>query len=149
MSLRLIARWSQPLYGLGSSTPVGLAAGGSRSCPLRPHQSLMSSSYSLHGQPFRALPSIFVNIVCFINLSSFILNMCPNSLSFRFLIVSMIVSSLAIVFRFNNIKFNEIFCVIYYKIEHRNLNKITYLQITFQCDDRDLFLKYCPRLTIF
>ena len=60
----------------------------SRSCPLRPHQFLMSRSQSLHGRPLRAFPSILANIACFISLLSFILHMCPNSLSFRLLIVS-------------------------------------------------------------
>ena len=71
----------------------------SKSCPLRPHQFLMSSSHSLHGRSLHDFPSILANIVCFISLLSFILHMCPNSLSFRFFIVSMTVSSLAIVFR--------------------------------------------------
>ena len=68
----------------------------SRSCRLRPHQSLISSSHSLHGRPFRGFPSIFANTVCLVSLFSFILHMCPNSLSFRFFIVSMVVSSIAI-----------------------------------------------------
>ena len=73
-----------------------------RFCPLRPHQSLISSSHFLHGRPLRDFPSIFANYVCFINQLSSILHMCPNSLSFRFLIMSITVSSVAIVFRMSS-----------------------------------------------
>ena len=51
-----------------------------RSCPLHPHQSLMSSSHSLQRRPPRGFPSIFANIVRFITLLSFILHMCLNTI---------------------------------------------------------------------
>ena len=37
---------------------------------------------------------------------------------------------------------NEIFSVVYQKIEREKLNKINYFHIMFQCIDPELFVKY-------
>jgi len=50
---------------------------------------------------------------------------------------------------FEQQKINEIFSVIYQKIEREKLNKMAYLNIIFAWTDAELFAKYYLRSTIF
>ena len=90
MSHWFIARWGQPLR-ISFFRICRSCVRWSRSRLLRPHQSLILSSHSLHRRSFRGFPSILANIVRFISLLLFIPHLFSNSLSFRFLIVPMIV----------------------------------------------------------